>query len=1068
MSLPVTGMQCQIDVDECDSIPCLNSATCLDGVNSYECLCADGFSGQQCETDIDECISGPCFPGSTCVDRTSGYMCVCPPGRIGTLCELEVDECASTPCQNGGSCYDRLANYSCACSPGWTGKLCEEAIDECLSQPCTNGATCEDLIGNFICHCPIGYDGELCQNDVDECAIQPCASGGTCVDRLGSFACLCPPGIVGSTCDTVVDPDYSLDFTSAGKLDYAAWEDGLRVNYSLSQLTLCAWIKTVDETNYGTVFSYATDANPNTFTLTDYSGFVIYINGVQKVTDVTSNDGLWHLVCITWSSSPDGLWSIYSDGELRSRGNGLATNTTISPRGTVILGQEQDNRGGGFSNAESFVGQLYGVELWDSVLTEKLIAGLTISCGDSLRGNLITWADFKHGLRGGVRVQESPFCRGCSQPRPPKHGHVNVTGNEAVYTCETGYVLTTMSPKRPCLIHGGWSGPDPECQRISCGFPGYILNGLVYGSSFVFGDTITYNCTRGFKMSGESSRSCQESGEWSGQPPECVPHTCEPLSHPFNGSIVGPLQGVYAVGDKVFFQCSTGFRLDGPSALTCQDEGQWEDVIPVCQPLACTQPPYVEHGIVTNGVAEILPEDLPSFLVPGSILTFSCQFGFQLESSAEVQCSHDGFWIGRIPKCTPIRCGKPPEILNGQVHFSRPDDDRVGAVASYVCQPGYEHFGPAELECTESATWLDRNKQASLPVCMLIDCGPLPMIENGEVYTEEETFGSRAPVSCHSEFKLIGVVDWIECQADQQWSAPPLCQPITCYSPPTPIANGNFPHGPFAVGEYIQYICEDGFQLSVSTESMMCTENGTWLGDIPQCIPMECSSPPQIEFGWWVFTSSNDGGELDDRTIFGTGTEVTYSCQDGYLLEGEQVLRCLGSVGWLPMKSPVCRKKTSHFTCPPLSNPPQGVILVEGFEPGQTAILECNKGFQPNRGSGKLICNSDGTWSSTHAAEDLKEHLSCIEIVCKVPETPMSGSASYSSLNFGSKAIFQCDSGFILIGSQQQICGNVGEWVGEPTPQCVARHCALPEIIEHGSIGFQGILSFLVFFLKHQ
>ena len=49
--------------------------------------------------------------------------------------------------------------------------------------------------------------------------------------------------------------------------------------------------------------------------------------------------------------------------------------------------------------------------------------------------------------------------------------------------------LTTPSPSRPCLIHSGWSGPDPECQRISCGFPGYILNGLVNGTNYVSGTT---------------------------------------------------------------------------------------------------------------------------------------------------------------------------------------------------------------------------------------------------------------------------------------------------------------------------------------------------------------------------------------------------------------------------------------------------------------------------------------------------------------------------------------------------------------------------------------------------
>ena len=116
-------------------------------------------------------------------------------------------------------------------------KLCEPAVDECLCQPCVNGATCEDLVGHFACHCPAGYDGQLCQNYIDECKPNPCASGSTFLNRLGSFACQCPPGIVGRTCDLPVDPDFTLKFTSAGKLDYAVWDGGLRSDWKrLEQL----------------------------------------------------------------------------------------------------------------------------------------------------------------------------------------------------------------------------------------------------------------------------------------------------------------------------------------------------------------------------------------------------------------------------------------------------------------------------------------------------------------------------------------------------------------------------------------------------------------------------------------------------------------------------------------------------------------------------------------------------------------------------------------------------------------------------------------------------------------
>ncbi|KZS17024.1 putative Sushi [Daphnia magna] len=1065
-----TGMQCQTDVDECSSSPCLNGATCLDGVDSFQCQCPTGFTGDLCQTDIDECLSGPCHEGATCVDKTMGYICVCPPGMAGPRCELDVDECLSGPCQNGGTCYDRLANYTCVCHPGWAGKLCEQAVDECLSQPCLNGATCEDLVGHFICHCPTGYDGLLCDNDVDECQPEPCASGSTCINRLGSFACSCPPGVVGSTCDTTVNPEFSLEFTSAGKLDYAVWEGGLRTHSKpLGQLSLCAWIKTTDQQNYGTVFSYATDEEANSLTLTDYSGFVLYVNGAKVVTDVTANDGRWHLICATWSSSPDGHWRIYSDGELKDSGFGLATNSTVPPDGTVILGQEQDVRSGGFSNAESFVGLLYGVELWDSVLDDQQIDGLTLSCHPSgndsseHRGNLITWADFKHGLRGGIRVEESLFCRGCSDPIPPRHGAVSVQGNEAVYVCEQGYVLTTPSPRRPCLVHGGWSGPDPDCQRVSCGFPGYILNGLVNGTNYVYGNTVSYNCTRGFRLSGSGLRTCEGDGQWSGSPPECIPVTCEPPTAPVNGSQIEPVaQDVYAVGDKVSFQCAAGFRLDGSYSLTCQDEGQWDDVLPVCQPLACSRPPYVEHGIVTNGVAEILPEDLPHFLVPGSILTFSCLFGYQLESSAEVQCSHDGYWIGKIPKCVPIECGTPPEISYANVQLSRPNNNRVGSMASYVCQPGYEHYGPTELECTESGTWLDRTKQATLPVCMVVDCGPLPTINNGAVYAEEQTFGSKAPVTCYSGYKLIGPSSWIECGADYRWTIPPQCLAVACAEAP-PVRNGSqSAAGPFVAGEEVRYACQDGFRSSASLSDVLtCLEDGSWMGTVPECLPEQCPSPDSIDNGSWVYTSAVEGETVnyDDQTVFYTGAEVLYSCRNGYVLEGGSRRRCAGLVGWLPQGLPSCHNQgsLSGITCPALDNPDHGTIVVESFEPGKLAHFECDTGFQASAtgGPADLVCNSDGTWSVNNAESDVRQPFRCEEVNCGEPEEPVNGSVTFTSTNFGSKALFRCDQGFVLSGSQQRTCGSEGSWIGGSRPRCLARTCSMPDIIEHGYIGFE-------------
>jgi hypothetical protein len=37
-----------IDIDDCSTGPCLNGATCNDGIDGYTCTCAPGYTGYHC------------------------------------------------------------------------------------------------------------------------------------------------------------------------------------------------------------------------------------------------------------------------------------------------------------------------------------------------------------------------------------------------------------------------------------------------------------------------------------------------------------------------------------------------------------------------------------------------------------------------------------------------------------------------------------------------------------------------------------------------------------------------------------------------------------------------------------------------------------------------------------------------------------------------------------------------------------------------------------------------------------------------------------------------------------
>ncbi|XP_066283044.1 sushi, von Willebrand factor type A, EGF and pentraxin domain-containing protein 1-like [Branchiostoma lanceolatum] len=686
-----------------------------------------------------------------------------------------------------------------------------------------------------------------------------------------------------------------------------------------------------------------------------------------------------------------------------------------------------------------------GFEYSDTVHFDCL-PGYALTAGDTDR---TCQAD---GLWSGLQ----PSCteNECPQLDTPINGQVygqNHYNDVAVFSCNDGYELVGGDMVRECnAVTGTWTGIQPSCQRKECPTLSTPSNGFMSGGNF-YGDQMTFTCSSGYEITGSAVLTCQENQQWSVTQPTCERIHC-PLLSPIAD---GQMSGGHVFGDQVTFVCNSGYDLNGSSSRTCQADGTWSGIQPVCDRLKCPDVSDPAHGSVTGG------------LYLGDTVAYTCDSGYELHGAPIQICQSDQTWSGTQPRCNRKQCSTLDPPLNGKVNGS----NLYGDTVTFTCNVGFDLVGDQIRTCQSDQQW-----SGTQPYCQKQECTQLQAPSHGTM-SGGTFYGNQMTFTCDPGYEIFGSAV-LTCQGNQQWSGtPPTCTMITC-PPLSPVSNGQMSGGN-SYGDQVMFVCDVGYSLSGSP-ARTCQADGTWSGTQPVCNQIKCpdlvtplhgSLTGATYVGDTVTYSCDTGYELvgtsfqtceitqtwtnakptctrvacqklDPPTngiINGTsnlyGDTVTFECNVGYQLVGSQTLTCQSDQQWSGAP-PYCEKKQ----CPPLTAPAFG-WLTRGNSYGDKVTIVCDAGYTVV-GSATLTCQADQQWSAPQP--------SCQRTLCP-PLSPISDGQMSGGNFFADKVTFVCNSGFDLVGSSDRTCQADGTWSGIQ-PVCNRTKC--PDLVApaHGSV----------------
>ncbi|XP_058127402.1 sushi, von Willebrand factor type A, EGF and pentraxin domain-containing protein 1 [Anopheles ziemanni] len=448
---------------------------------------------------------------------------------------------------------------------------------------------------------------------------------------------------------------------------------------------------------------------------------------------------------------------------------------------------------------------------------------------------------------GGNWTGKIPVCRyvDCGMPARPDRGNIlllndsTTVGSVVRYFCDDDYWL--VGPQELfCTKDGKWSGNAPACELITCETPHVPPGSYVIGYDYNIHSSIQYHCDPGHILRGEDTLTCLESGQWSGDAPDCVYVDCGPLTPiPFGSHRY--LQNTTFLDSEVVYSCANSHRLSGVSRRICLDTGLWSETAPRCEEIRCTEPTLTPHSFVSvtgndrmYGRTLIRTSDATAsgaqtFKV-GALAKYRCERGYKIVGEALITCEENGQWSGEIPECVYVNCETPAGIANGKVTLAT-NATYYGAAAMYECDGNYKLDGVSRRICLEDGTWGHEQ-----PQCVEITCDELSFADAALlVNAGTRKVGVLAEFSCSKGRYMVGN-GTRTCLPNGQWSGRnPVCKLIDC-GRPADIENGRVivVNESTVYGGSAEYHCVPHYNR-IGPYLRKCMDDGKWSGEEPRC-----------------------------------------------------------------------------------------------------------------------------------------------------------------------------------------------------------------------------------------